>query len=479
MASYIEISRCNLIPLSLSSLCACHSRRPSSSSSLKTLILTRPNSSNLRPSLLFDGSRRVFRVPRGISVNRPRVITAVASTEPDRLDEGETKEVDSASELQQKAGQLKKRIVFGLGIGISCGGVVLAGGWVFTVAIAAAVFVGSREYFELVRSRGIAAGMTPPPRYVSRFCSVICTLIPILTLGDARFCDMAKVKGRSVVSRRGTQQSLVGSSGISKLKVGKSKKNLFKAKKDTDPPIVPLVEYWCRAPFFGAMDLFWARVDLYFGLDVSVTSAAFVVAMTLLLQRGNPRFAQLSSTMFGLFYCGYLPSFWVKLRCGLAAPALNSRVVTGWPLLLGGQTLWTVGLVATLISISSIIAADTCAFAGGKAFGRTPLTNISPKKTWEGAAAGLAGCIATSVILSRILSWPTSFLSAIAFGVLNFFGSLFGDLTESMIKRDAGVKDSGSLIPGHGGLLDRVDSYIFTGALAYSFVKTLLPLYGV
>ncbi|CAL5381455.1 unnamed protein product [Camellia sinensis] len=401
MASYIEISRCNLIPLSLSSLCACHSRRPSSSSSLKTLILTRPNSSNLRPCLLFDGSRRVFRVPRGISVNHPGVITAVASTEPDRLDEGETKEVDSASELQQKAGQLKKRIVFGLGIGISCGGVVLAGGWVFTVAIAAAVFVGSREYFELVRSRGIAAGMTPPPRYVSRFCSVICTLTPILTL------------------------------------------------------------------------------RVYFGLDVSVASAAFVVAMTLLLQRGNPRFAQLSSTMFGLFYCGYLPSFWVKLRCGLAAPALNSRVVTGWPLLLGGQTQWTVGLVATLISISSIIAADTCAFAGGKAFGRTPLTNISPKKTWEGAAAGLAGCIATSVILSRILSWPTSFLSAIAFGVLNFFGSLFGDLTESMIKRDAGVKDSGSLIPGHGGLLDRVDSYIFTGALAYSFVKTLLPLYGV
>lgn len=150
-----------------------------------------------------------------------------------------------------------------------------------------------------------------------------------------------------------------------------------------------------------------------------------------------------------------------------------------WPLLLGGQTQWTVGLVATLISISSIIAADTCAFVGGKAFGQTPLTAISPKKTWEGVAAGLGGCIATSVLLSRILSWPPSFLSAIAFGILNFFGSLFGDLTESMIKRDAGVKDSGSLIPGHGGILDRTDSYIFTGALAYSFVKMLLPLYGV
>nr|GEZ80354.1 phosphatidate cytidylyltransferase 4, chloroplastic [Tanacetum cinerariifolium] len=150
-----------------------------------------------------------------------------------------------------------------------------------------------------------------------------------------------------------------------------------------------------------------------------------------------------------------------------------------WPILLGGQAHWTVGLVATLISISSIIAADTFAFAGGKAFGRTPLTSISPKKTWEGAIAGLAGCIATTVLLSKIFSWPTSIISAIGFGILNFFGSLFGDLLESMIKRDAGVKDSGSLIPGHGGILDRVDSYIFTGALAYAFVRNLLPLYGV
>lgn len=295
---------------------------------------------------------------------------------------------------------MKKRVVFGLGIGILVGGVVLTGGWVFTVALAAAVFVGAREYFELVRSRGIADGMTPPPRYVSRVCSVICALMPVVTL--------------------------------------------------------------------------------YLGhIDVSVTSAAFVVAMALLMQRRIPRFAQLTSTMFGLFYCGYLPCFWVKLRCGLAVPALNTRLGASWPIILGGPTQWTVGLVATLISISSIIAADTFAFVGGKAFGRTPLTNISPKKTWEGALAGLGGCIATSVVLSRTFCWPISTLSAVAFGFLNFFGSLFGDLTESMIKRDAGVKDSGSLIPGHGGILDRVDSYIFTGALAYSFVKMLLPLYGV
>ncbi|KAK8979870.1 hypothetical protein V6N11_066070 [Hibiscus sabdariffa] len=406
MASFVEISRYNLIPLSVTSLCGCPCRLLSNNTLSRSC-----RTPKLNLNFVFHGSQPLFRVrPTSIFVNR-RLIMAVARAEPESIDESNANEEidkghelsaakDSVSEPQHKSSQLRKRIVFGLGIGISVGGAVLVGGWVFTVALAAAVLLGAREYFELVRSRGITAGMTPPPRYVSRVCSVICALMPLLTL--------------------------------------------------------------------------------YFGnIDISVTSAAFVVAMALLMQRGNPRFAQLSSTMFGLFYCGYLPCFWVKLRCGLAAPALNTRIGAGWPYLLGGQAHWTVGLVATLISFSSIIAADTYAFLGGKAIGRTPLTNISPKKTWEGAIVGLGGCIATSVVLSKILSWPASLLSAIAFGILNFFGSVFGDLTESMIKRDAGVKDSGSLIPGHGGILDRVDSYIFTGALAYSFVKILLPLYGI
>ncbi|GMI66935.1 cytidinediphosphate diacylglycerol synthase 5 [Hibiscus trionum] len=407
MASFVKIDRYNLIPLSVTSLCVC----PCRPFPQKTLTFAQ-RSPEVKLNLVLHGSASAFpvRLTR-IYIDR-RVVAGVARAEPESLDEINAKEEadkgddmlptmkDSLSEQRHKSSQLRKRIVFGLGIGFSVGAIVLAGGWVFTVAVAAAVFLCAREYFELVRSRGITAGMTPPPRYVSRVCSLICALMPILTL--------------------------------------------------------------------------------YFGnIDVSVTSAAFVVVLALLLQRGNPRFAQLSSTMFGLFYCGYLPCFWVKLRCGLAAPVLNTKIRAEWPILLGGQAYWTVGLVATLISFSSIIAADTYAFLGGKAIGRTPLTNISPKKTWEGAIVGLGGCIATSVVLSKIFSWPASWPSAVAFGLLNFFGSIFGDLTESMIKRDAGVKDSGSLIPGHGGILDRVDSYIFTGALAHSFAKILSLLYRV
>lgn len=301
---------------------------------------------------------------------------------------GEGKQQDARG---QQRSQMLNRVVFGTVIGLGMGGAVVAGGWWFTALIATVVYLGTREYFELVRSDGISDGMTPPPRTVSRACSVICAAMPLMTL------------------------------------------------------------------YFGGR------------VSVAVTTAAFFLAIVLLLQREKPRFAQLSSVIFGLFYCGYLPSFWIKLRCGTAIPALSTKVT---PLLFKREL--TVGLVATLISVSSIIAADTGAFLGGKYLGRTPLTNVSPKKTLEGAVFGLSSAVLVAVLLSKLLCWPPSILSAAAFAVLNFLGSLFGDLTESMIKRDAGVKDSGRLIPGHGGILDRADSYIFTGALAYSFIKTLI-----
>ncbi|GBG88082.1 hypothetical protein CBR_g46453 [Chara braunii] len=214
-------------------------------------------------------------------------------------------------------------------------------------------------------------------------------------------------------------------------------------------------------------------------VGAALTTAAFVLVSVLLLQPSRPRFAQFSSVIFGLFYCGYLPSFWVKLRCGLNVPAVGTHLAGKWPVFFGGRAHWTVGLLATMVAMSCVVAADTGAFMGGKSFGRTPLSAISPKKTVEGALSGFAFALGVAVLLSKLLQWPVSLPGAAMLAALTFISSLFGDLMESMIKRDAGVKDSGTLIPGHGGILDRVDSYVFTGALVYSFVKIGLPLFGL
>ena len=112
----------------------------------------------------------------------------------------------------------------------------------------------------------------------------------------------------------------------------------------------------------------------------------------------------------------------------------------------------------------------------GKSFGKTRLSNISPKKTVEGAIAGLIGSIIVAEIGAWYLKWPYCYLTGMILGILIGIVSLLGDLTESMMKRDAGVKDSGKLIPGHGGILDRTDSYVFTAPLVYYFVTLFLPL---
>ena len=132
--------------------------------------------------------------------------------------------------------------------------------------------------------------------------------------------------------------------------------------------------------------------------------------------------------------------------------------------------VWLVGLVAM------IWATDIAAYYGGHAFGRHKLAPaISPGKTLEGSVAGLLGAIAVGYAMhTRWLPW-TSVAKVAALGFLTSVISQLGDLFESLLKRVVGVKDSGILLPGHGGMLDRFDSLI----LAAPFYYLLLRLWVV
>jgi phosphatidate cytidylyltransferase len=126
------------------------------------------------------------------------------------------------------------------------------------------------------------------------------------------------------------------------------------------------------------------------------------------------------------------------------------------------------GRVWLLFTLALIWAGDTLAYFAGRAIGRHPMApQISPKKTWEGAAGNVLGSLMVAAIFSRWLDVGLAHLVTIAL-LANVAGQL-GDLVESAYKRGAGVKDSGTLLPGHGGVLDRIDALIFAAPAVWVY----------
>lgn len=210
--------------------------------------------------------------------------------------------------------------------------------------------------------------------------------------------------------------------------------------------------------------------------DAMLPLAGTWICFYLLFKPKMATIADISASILGLFYVGYLPTFWVRLR-GIENAEYSNLPFRGfWPENWHHLTQIPQGLTITFLSFCCIWAADIGAYIFGKCLGRTPLSEISPKKTVEGSVFGISGSVLVATIGSWYLHWPTWPATGIILGLLIGIAGLLGDLTESLMKRDAGVKDSGTLIPGHGGILDRTDSYIFTGPLVFYFVTLILPL---
>lgn len=132
----------------------------------------------------------------------------------------------------------------------------------------------------------------------------------------------------------------------------------------------------------------------------------------------------------------------------------------------------------TLAFLILVIAVDTGAYASGLSFGKHPMApTISPKKTWEGFAGAAAASIVAGILLSSfMLAAPWWF--GFVFGPVLLVTATLGDLAESLIKRDMGVKDMSSWLPGHGGVLDRLDSILPSAAAAFALYLIFTPLFA-
>lgn len=203
----------------------------------------------------------------------------------------------------------------------------------------------------------------------------------------------------------------------------------------------------CCIIAIGSLDLIQAV--LVFG-----TIASFLVV---LFMGRQPYIANVATTELGFLYAALLPAHIMLIRQIDIEVTKNIFVYD-----------ISSGFYFTMMTFFCVLVTDTAAYFGGKYCGKHKLSNvISPKKTIEGAVVG--GICAILISLPWALCTDLNFLECAVGGLIITVAAQLGDLSESLIKRDAGVKDSSNILPGHGGFLDRCDSYIFALPAAYYY----------
>lgn len=210
-----------------------------------------------------------------------------------------------------------------------------------------------------------------------------------------------------------------------------------------------------------SVNLVFALLATFNRLDLMAPMIAFgiVAAFCAVLFKGRqPYIANVSTTIAGFIYCGWLPCHIIMMR-RLGTESLGLLSISD-----------NMGLGFLLLVFFAILATDIGAYYAGSKFGKRLLCPVvSPKKTVEGALGGGIFAVAVSMIVGYFIN--LAWYYALIAGILVTVFAQLGDLSESLIKRDAGVKDSGNSLPGHGGFLDRVDSFMFSAPVAYYFFQ--------
>lgn len=189
---------------------------------------------------------------------------------------------------------------------------------------------------------------------------------------------------------------------------------------------------------------------------LALALCTFAAFMWVLFRGRQPYIANVATTILGFVYCGYFPLHLQLLR------DINS-------------VQYNDGLGFVVMMFTAVLLTDVGCYYAGTRFGKHKLAPVvSPNKTIEGSIGGAISAVLGALIVGAFISvcfvevkWYVAFFTGL---ICTIFAQI-GDLCESLLKRDAGVKDSGNSLPGHGGFLDRTDSFIFTIPVMYYFCK--------